>query len=219
MQQQNHERRFRLLTLASVLVMGSSFVVSDASAQSGTTQDSSKRAMPVSGTDAPIVDLLVVANRDEIAAGKMALENATRADVKAYAQKMVEEHLAALQMLGDSAKVGGWSHPDSATKGMMGIGARPIAVDSLTRGQDGSPAMMLHAANKTAADKLKGLPKGEFDRAYLASQAEGHAMLLKELDKHAAPNPRLQAMVVKMKASVQEHLTAVRQLQTVSASN
>jgi len=55
-----------------------------------------------------LVNFLATVNRDEVAAGRLAAIEATRADVKAFANRMVTEHSSALAKLSDGAKAGGW---------------------------------------------------------------------------------------------------------------
>lgn len=66
------------------------------------------------------VNLMATVDHDEIAGGRYALTRATRADVKAYAQKMIDEHSQALQQLRARAGAGAWVVPDSMPLTSMG---------------------------------------------------------------------------------------------------
>ena len=91
------------------------------SAQTPAKSNGSMSAHPSADSALALVSLLVTANRDEVAAGRLAVSKAKRADVKAFGQRMVDEHTAALAKLGDQATTGGWMIPDSsAMSGMVG---------------------------------------------------------------------------------------------------
>lgn len=90
--------------------------------------------------DAPVAQLLAMANRSEISAGELASTKARNADVKSYAQQMVSEHQQAMSTLTTMASTAGWSI-DSASmmSGMSGGGTATGSPGSATgTGANGS---------------------------------------------------------------------------------
>jgi predicted outer membrane protein len=83
--------------------------------------------------DAPVAQLLAMANRNEISAGELASTKARNADVKSYAQQMVTEHQQAMQTLTTMSSTAGWSI-DSASmmSGMSGGGTGTGSAGSAT---------------------------------------------------------------------------------------
>lgn len=77
--------------------------------------------------DAPVAQTLATVNRSEVSMGQMASTKARNADVKAYAQRMVDEHTQAMQTLTTMASSAGWSIDSAAimagSTGAGGAGA------------------------------------------------------------------------------------------------
>lgn len=186
-----------------------------------------------------VVNLLTIANQDEVQAGTLAASKATRADVKAFAKKLVDDHTTAIRHLTDSASVGGWPVADSTAwaspPGMDRGGMRDSAMrggmrDSAMRGGNmrdsamrggmsgDNDARMLHAANLAAMKKLQDASGANFDQIYLSTQVEGHEMLLKALDRLHTSHVRLGRMVTDLKTTVQQHLAEARRLQSGSGT-
>jgi putative membrane protein len=226
-------RRIRCVMLCTVTVLSPLMVRSSLGAQ---TSDASKPPMGATPTmmrsgdsTQSVVALLAIASRDEIEAGRLALKKAKRADVKAYAQRMIDDHTKALRQLSDSGRAGGWSMPDSTMSSMSGKWGSDSAKrgsdsamkgsDSAMKSQHGDGAMQIHNANVAAMQKLSTAPADSFDYAYVASQVEGHEMLLKAIDKHSTSNAQLSGMVASMKQTVQQHLDAARKLQSTTSAS
>jgi predicted outer membrane protein len=70
--------------------------------------------------DAPVAQLLATVNRAEISSGQLGSTKARNAEVKAFAQQMVQEHQAAMQTLTTLASTSGWSIDSAAIAGGMG---------------------------------------------------------------------------------------------------
>lgn len=69
--------------------------------------------------DAPIAQLLATVNRAEISSGQLGSTKARNAEVKAFAQQMVQEHQTAMQTLTTLASTNGWSVDSAAIAGGM----------------------------------------------------------------------------------------------------
>lgn len=72
--------------------------------------------------DAPVAQLLAMVNRGEISSSQLASTKARNADVKAFAQQMVQEHQTAMQQLTTLASTSGWSIDSASIASMGGMG-------------------------------------------------------------------------------------------------
>ena len=139
-------------------------------------------ASSLNKTDMQIVASMARANMAEIQAGKLALANAQSAEVKTYAQQMIDDHTKAL---GDVTTL-------AQNKGVT-LPAEP------------------DAKHKAMAAKLAKLKGDKFDRAYMkpagvADYKQVHAMLKK--DQARAKDPDVKALAAKMLPTVEQHLQA-----------
>lgn len=135
-------------------------------------------------TDQKIVKDLAHANMAEIEAGKMALDKSQNADVRAYAQRMVDDHTRALANVTTLARNKGVTLPNE-----------------------------LDAKHKKMATRLSKLEGDAFDREYMqkagvADHAEVHAMLKKSARR--AKDPDVAALAATMAPTVAEHLSAAK---------
>lgn len=232
--QKNTKPGFRSLSKAILVV--SPFLagsVMNAQATTTTPPDSTKAAASAQAPavqpaqDSPdstqaLVGLLAVANKDQVDAAKVALQKASRADVKTFAQELVDEHSKVLEQLAVGAKSKAMSRDDTTNEaqrsGMRGIAGQysvnSLKADSLARVGTG-PAATVHAANVVAMQKLNSATAETFDQTFLATQIEGHEMLLKLLDKQTTADAKLSGVVAELKSSVQQNLEEARKLQAV----
>ena len=130
--------------------------------------------------DQKIVVAMAQANMAEIEAGKLALANAQSADVKAYAQQMVDDHTKALADVTTLA----------TNKGV----ALPTEVDAK------------HKAMAARLSKLKGT---KFDKMYMQQAGvKDHKMVHAKLKKDSttATDPEVKALAAKMMPTIEEHL-------------
>jgi putative membrane protein len=131
-------------------------------------------------TDTAIVTAMAQANMAEIEAGKLALANGSSAEVKAFAQKMVDDHTKALN--------------DVTAVAMSKNVTLPTEPD---------------AKHKAMAEKLRVLKGDAFDKEYMAKAGvqdhkHVHAMLKK--DEARASDPEVKALAAKMLPTVAQHL-------------
>jgi len=130
--------------------------------------------------DQQIVIGMARANMAEIEAGKLALANSQNADVKAFAQHMIDDHTRAL---GDVSTL-------AQNKGV-----------TLPTGPD--------AKHKAMAARLAKLKGETFDRAYMAQAGvndhqQVHAALKK--DEARAKDADVKALAAKLLPTVEQHL-------------
>jgi putative membrane protein len=107
----------------------------------------------VSSADKDFVHDLSIAGKTEVALGKIALENSANADVKKFAQMMIEDHTKAAEKLG-------------AVASQHNI-PKPVLLDEK------------HTALRDKLAKLKG---GEFDREYMDAMVTGHEGVLDKVE-------------------------------------
>jgi putative membrane protein len=137
-------------------------------------------ATTLSKGDQAIVVGMAQANMAEVAAGKIALEKSANADVKKFAQTMIDDHGKALDSVTEVAKAKQVTLP-----------AEP------------------DAAHKAMAAQLQKLSGDAFDKAYMkqagvADHSKVHAKLMK--DEKAAKDPDVKALAAKMLPTVASHL-------------
>lgn len=130
--------------------------------------------------DQKIVVGMAHANIAEIEAGKLALANSQNAEVKAYAQKMIDDHSRALADVTTLAQNKGVTLPTTPD-----------------------------AKHKAMVAKLAKLKGDKFDKMYMAQAGvqdhkQVHAMLKK--DQARAQDADVKALAAKMMPTVEEHL-------------
>jgi putative membrane protein len=137
-------------------------------------------ASALNPTDAQIVKDMAMANMAEVELGKLAQSKSQSADVKAFAQQMIDDHGKALADVKTLAQ----------NKGVT----LPAALDS---------------KHQKAADKL-GAKSGEaFDKAYMAQAGVAdHKTVHAKLEKDAkrAKDEDVKALASKMLPTVAQHL-------------
>jgi predicted outer membrane protein len=101
--------------------------------------------------DQHIVHYLGTVNLSEVQAGRLAVSRAARADVRAHARHMVDEHARAMEMLADLASRSGWSMVDSAAWDGSTTAAGPIP--------DAAPAIVADRDTLAERDPGASLPE------------------------------------------------------------
>lgn len=177
--------KLRSAALAGVAVSALALAALPAAAQTSTTagpgtSSTATDAGKLARADKGMLDDLAQANIAEIEAGKMALEKSQNAEVKKFAQHMVDEHSSAL------AEVQALARAKSVTL------------------PDGPGAMA-----KTKATALKALSGNLFDTEYAKRAGVGdHEATIKLLNKIQtdAKDADLKALAGKMLPKVETHL-------------
>ena len=141
-------------------------------------------ASALNKADQKIVMDMARANMAEIEAGKIAVNKAQSPEVKAYAQRMIDDHTRALSDVTNLAQTKGVTLPTE-----------------------------LDAKHKAMAAKLNKMQGEAFDREYMkhagvSDHTKVHAMLKK--DAARAKDPDVKALAAKMMPTVEEHLTAAK---------
>ena len=147
--------------------------------------------VPPTGTearpsDAQIAAITTAANQGEIQQGQLALERAQNAEVRAFAQMMVQQHTNAQR-----------------ESDQMSLRLRVTPIPSATS------SMLMRDGEQILRD-LQARSGPAFDRAYVAAQIREHRDLLRMLDTKLIPsaqNPELRNQLVQLRSAVAMHQT------------
>jgi putative membrane protein len=135
-------------------------------------------------TDANVVDVLTVANQGEVDYSQVAVEKATNASVKQFAQLMVKDHNAMID----------------AVKGLASkLNVTPAANDKVND---------LQKENQKDITDLNAKTGKDFDKEFMEEQVDMHQEtldLLNDLDGRTT-NADLKAAIAEAKPKVQAHL-------------
>lgn len=154
--------------------------------QAGTTASGTGTTANLARSDQKLIKDLAQANMAEIEAGRVAKSKSQNEQVKNFAQQMIDDHTKALDDVKQLAQ----------TKGI----AVPTELDR---------------THKRQADRMTALSGDAFDRAYLeragvADHKKTHAMLQRAQTR--AKDPDVKALVARTLPIVDQHMTAVQQL-------
>ncbi|MDY0921582.1 DUF4142 domain-containing protein [Leclercia sp. CFBP8987] len=165
-----------------VKAQSTSAAQSDAAAQTSSTGSMAKLD---SGDEKALKDM-AQANINEVAAAKIALSKADSSDVKAFAQKMVDDHGAALTKVQAVAQQKGVTLPTEPDP-----------------------------AHKAMADKLEKESGDAFDKMYMENAGtKDHKMVLSKLQSDAKniKDPDVKALADAHTPVVEQHLKSAEQM-------
>lgn len=187
----------RMSLLAALLAAGGVHAQTGSAAESSSTPSSkSSSTAPAAGTgatsgakgsatamsraDQKMLERLAQANMAEVKAGEMALKKSQNAEVKQFAQKMVDEHSAALKEVQQLADGKGVKLPND-----------------------------VDAKHKAAAAAMEKLDGEKFDKAYMkqggVSDHKSAHKLVKDIQAKAKDTD-LKALAAKLQPSIDQHL-------------
>ena len=143
-------------------------------------------------TDGKIAAIMMTANAAEIDAAKLAEKKGQNADVKAFADHMINEHKK--------------NEKDGKILAKQ--------QDIKTEKTDDSKSLKKDASAKVK--DLKKLKGPDFDKAYIALQVDMHKQLLSDLNEKfipAAQNAEFKSFLQATKTHVEEHLARAEKIQ------
>lgn len=146
--------------------------------------------MPGRMPDNDIAGIVSTANEGEVQQGQAALTAASSAEVREFAQMMVNDHTSALSKARDVFARNGITPADNdTTRSLKDTGQRSTMSLSSYRG-------------------------AAFDRAYMQAQIDMHQWLLTNMDTLLIPSARgeLRTLLEEMRGSVSTHLDHARQI-------
>ncbi|EOC1349873.1 DUF4142 domain-containing protein [Cronobacter dublinensis] len=178
-----------LLAVSAVAAMFSTLGVQaqtpTTAAQNGAAAQTESGAKLSAGDEKALKDM-AQANINEVAAAKIALSKAESSDVKAYAQKMVDDHGTALTKVEAVAKQKGVTLPTEPD-----------------------------AKHKAMAEKLEKQSGDAFDKAYMENAGtKDHKMVLSKLQSDATKikDPDVKALADAHTPVVEQHLKAAEEM-------
>jgi putative membrane protein len=179
----------------------------------------------------------------EVHLGHMAVEKATNAEVKQFAQRMIDDHSRANSELMALASQKGVTLPASSDSAMMNQNntssstastttpptdqkssttsptTQPSSTDMSASGQrharvDAETGMSLD--DQKEMNKLSGLSGDAFDREYINLMVKDHESAVKDFEKAStkAKDPDVRAFATKTLPTLREHLQQVRDIQS-----
>jgi putative membrane protein len=211
--------RFSIVTPALAALMACGGDANEEGAATDTTGAAATAAGDIGASGGGVspqeaVALMATANQTEIQAAQVAVEKATDAQVRQFAQKMQREHSQSAREIGELAT--------------------RMNVDLQSSSQQGQLVQSLRQMSEQMSQQLNSTPKGpDFDRAYIDGQVQAHQAVLESLQRiagstgasgatppppagtdttQAASSPQQAAQ--KMIPRVQQHLDEARQIQT-----
>ena len=149
------------------------------------------RAQSVS--DAQIASIVVTANQVDIDAGALAHARSTNADVKKFAQLMIDDHTGVNK---------------SATELVTKLKVTP---------EDNPTSQSLKSEGEKNVAQLKSLKGIPFDKAYIDHEVAYHQQVIDAIDKTLIPdakNTELKALLVKVRPAFVAHLQHAKDLQS-----
>lgn len=142
--------------------------------------------------DAQIAAIVVTANQFDIDAGNFVDSKSTNKEIKAFAQRMVKDHI-----LVDRAAM------ELMTKLKFKLEENPTS-------------NALKKAGDDTLKRLEGLQGAEFDKAYIDNEVTYHQTVLDAIDKTLIPsakNEELKALFLKVRPAFVVHLDHAKRLQ------
>jgi putative membrane protein len=142
--------------------------------------------------DAAIAQIVVTANGIDVKQGEQALERASDARVKRFAETMIADHTAVNR---------------SAVELVTRLGVTPRASD-VSRSLEASAAETMETLSAKAG--------AEFDRAYIANEVAYHRAVLEALDNLLIPNAsnaELKQTLVGVRPAFEAHLRHAESIQ------
>ena len=181
-----------LILLAAGACASGSMEGSDTMAASKAAVPQAEQPAPAPLTDANIAAIVVAANSIDVENGKLAIERATDAEIRKFAQTMITDH----------------------------TGVNKAAVDLVTRlkvtpVESPTSRALVASANETRAS-LATRSGSDFDRAYIANEVAYHRAVLSAVDDALIPsaqNAELRSLLVSVRPAFVAHLQHAESLQ------
>lgn len=215
--------RFKTLQRAAVGALAGFAAISSAHAQTPMRPAAPAMTGHESADSAQaLVNFITTVNRDEIALGRLAMMKASNADVKAYAQRLVDDHTNVMSAWAQKVPAQSLTIPDSGKsaakpmQNMAGSAAMANGVsevkDTTTKSKGGVGPAALHSANMSALEELQKLDGAAFDAKYIQTQMESQDAILKELTLRPVTYTDLQTLLTNFRTTIENHQVAARKL-------
>lgn len=140
-------------------------------------------------SEGDIASIVIAANEGEVQQGSAAAPRATSADVRAFANMMVQDHTAALES------------------------ARQLFTARHITATDNATSTSLRSASQTTIANLATYSGAAFDRTYMQAQVDLHGWVLRTMDEQLIPSARsrqLRTLLTEQRQTVATHLERAR---------
>ena len=232
------KERLGIFVIAVIFTFGAGFVFQDPKSKTegetglkGQKVTTDKLSDSATLSDSDFVKRVVTNNRAEIELGQMAITKAASADVKQFAQRMIDDHTKANTELTELAQSKGWSLPAADTSNNTASATTDSnrTTGSTTNRTSGSEAdkwsdsnrpkaldeQQMQSDHKAKKDKLSGLTGAEFDREYMRHMVMDHqkaVALFERQAKNKDGDAALKSWAEKMLPALREHHRMARDI-------
>lgn len=144
-------------------------------------------------TDPEIASVAVTANQIDVNYGKIALKRAKSADIRKFAQTMINDHTSIIKQATDLAQK---------------LGVTP---------KDNALTQQLLTGEKKETQALKSKKGKDFDKAYIDNEVAYHEAVINAVKNVLIPqtkNEQLKALLIKVSPLLQEHLEHAKMVQS-----
>lgn len=144
-------------------------------------------------TEPELGSFLVTVNTLEIAEAELAQQQAENAEVRQFAEQLVQEHTRANEQLRQA--LGGGTTVDQ---------------------EQSQQAQQLRQEATQSLERMRGLSGAEFDRAFIQHQIEMHQRVLDTLDRTGmtgATQDGMRPLIQELRTTLQSHLQRAQQIQ------
>lgn len=176
----------------TMAALGMATLATMATAQGQSSTAAAATTATLSKGDQRILAQLAQANLAEVAAAQIALKKSQSADVKSFAQQMVDDHTKGLQAVQDVAKNKNMTLPTEPDR-----------------------------KHKAMADRLNGMSGSAFDQAYLQrAGVQDHAAahkLVADAQAHAK-DADVKALAAKLQPTIDQHMQMVQPLASAKSN-
>lgn len=227
----------RVMVITAILIVGllaslglASAMQQDSVKDNSMKKDSTQIGSMLGSDDKKFIMEALHGGMMEVELGKMAVDKASSADVKQFAQRMVDDHSKANDELMQLASQKGISMP--ADHAMMGKSDQSAASDtanptgqtsSAGAGQTGSESKHHDVMMKAQAtkDKLAKFSGADFDREYMDTMVKDHVKDVKEFEEASAKakDADVKAWAAKTLPTLREHLQMARDVNSKVAGS
>jgi putative membrane protein len=178
-----------LVSVSAAALMGAAFATGAHAQQAQPRTAPGATASAISSVD--YVQSQAWGDLFEIESAKLAQQKAQNADVKRFAQMMIDDHTQSSAKLQQALKAGNLS---------------------------ATPPKTLDSRHSQALDQLNKTPAGQFDQAYLQSQVQGHRemLALNQTYSQTGDNSALKQFSAQAIPVVQKHLSELQQMASAS---
>lgn len=170
------KERLGVFVVAVMFTFGAGFVFQDPQTKrqgetglKGQKITTDKDKVNAQMSDLDFVTKVAKNGKTEVAAGQLALSKASSADVKQFAQRMIDDHTKANSELMQLAQTKGWQlPPDDMAASTAQLHNTSLSDAAMADNQK------MQADHKAKLDKLSKLSGAEFDREYMTHMVMDH---------------------------------------------